>query len=666
MRKITLGQRLRYHFDNSLSGGTTSLIAWLAVITLALVLTATIVLVLTKWQPAGGEPEETAQVEEIQKDSEETAEKTELPKAAEKKGFSFIEGFWQSLMRSLDAGTVAGDPAEDNGDGWAFRLWGLIVTFGGIFIVATLISIISSGLEAKLEDLRKGHSLVVEKGHTLILGWSPRIFLILRELIEANKNAHKPRIVILANKDKLLMEEEIASRIDDTFNTKIICRSGSPIDLKNLDIANPQSSKSIIILSPRESADPDAQVVKQILALTNSPNRRDEPYHIVAELIEKDNIEAAKMVGKDEVELVVAEDLISRITVQTSLQIGLSIVYKDLLGFSGDEIYFADASNLEGKTYGESLFLYEDCAVIGIANQNGKVKMNPSAEVKFGKGDQVMVLAEDDEKIAVSGTPQIAENQIIARQKTAAEVDKILILGWNHKGAVIIRELDHYVKEGSELVVVSETAETESVISGVKDRLKNLSVEWRQGDTTNRQMLDSMDLTSFNHIIILSYEEYERNESDSKTLMTLLHLRDIESKKGEAYSIVSEMLDVRNRALAVIAEADDFIVSDELAGLLLTQISENKLLSKVFDDLFNAEGSEIYLKPVKDYVKSGQSVNFYTIVESAKRNKETAIGYRLMEFSNDAEKEFGVVINPKKSEEVEFSPDDLIIVLAEN
>lgn len=630
MREITFGQRLRYWFDNSLSRGTVSIIGWLALISLVIVLIASLIVwtfgLLPEEQQEGG----------------------------------FFESAWQSFLHAIDAGTVAGD--QD----WWLRLVMVLVTIGGIFIVATLISAISSGLEAKLEDLRKGHSLVVEENHTLILGWSPRIFLILRELIEANKNAHKPRIVILAKQDKIFMEEEIASRIEDTHNTKIICRSGSPIDLTNLDIANPQNSKSIIILSPKESSDPDAQVIKQILALTNGPNRRREPYHIVAELVNEDNVEAAKMVGKDEVELVVAEDLISRITVQTSLQTGLSIVYKELLDFGGDEIYFADAPDLKGKTYGDALLAYEDCAVIGIANENGRVKLNPSPATKFGAGDKVMAIAEDDDRVKISGMPQIFENQIIARSASAKEVDRILILGWNSKGATIIRELDNYLLKDSELTIVSENAENEAEVSAVKNKLKNLSVEFKTGDTANRQMLDSMALTSYRHIIILCYEEYERNEADSKTLMTLLHLRDIESKKGEAYSIVSEMFDVRNRVLAVIAEADDFIVSDELAGLLLTQVSENKLLGKVFDDLFNADGSEIYLKPVKDYVKPGENVNFYTVTEAAKRNNETAVGYRLNEFSGDAEKDFGVVVNPKKSENVQFSPDDFIIVLAEN
>ena len=149
-------------------------------------------------------------------------------------------------------------------------------------------------------------------------------------------------------------------------------------------------------------------------------------------------------------------------------------------------------------------------------------------------------------------------------------------------------------------------------------------------------------------------------------MITLLHLRDIERKKGESYSVVSEMVDVRNRALAAVAKADDFIVSDELTGLLLTQVSENGELLEVFQDLFRSDGSEIYLKPAEDYVEPGREVNFYTVVASALGRGETAIGYRLERHAGDPARAYGVRVNPPKSEALAFQPGDKIIVLAED
>ena len=64
------------------------------------------------------------------------------------------------------------------------------------------------------------------------------------------------------------------------------------------------------------------------------------PYHITAEMEDKKNFDVAKMVGKDEVELILSDEIISKIMVQTSRQSGLSVVYQDLMDFDGDEIYF--------------------------------------------------------------------------------------------------------------------------------------------------------------------------------------------------------------------------------------------------------------------------------------------------------------------------------------
>ena len=116
----------------------------------------------------------------------------------------------------------------------------------------------------------------------------------------------------------------------------------------------------------------------------------------------------------------------------------------------------------------------------------------------------------------------------------------------------------------------------------------------------------------------------------------------------------------------LVTQADDFIVSDNLISLLLAQVSENKDLNAVFNDLFQAEGSEIYLKPVGNYVATGQNLNFYTVLEAARQRGEIALGYRQMASALDATEQFGIVLNPKKSRTFSLEPQDLIIVLAES
>ena len=632
MNGIGWMHRVRYGFDNVMSRGTPALIALLALASLGLIMIAALVMMILHIVPgdADGPP-------------------------------GFGEGMWLSLMRTLDSGTMGGDT------GLGFRWTMLFVTLGGIFIVSALIGVLNSGLESKLDEMRKGRSFVIEKDHTLILGWSPKIFTVISELVLANENRHKPRIVILAEKDKIEMEDEIRDEIGGTGKTKIICRTGTPLSLNDLEIVNPHQARSIVVIAP-ESEDPDSEVIKTILAITNNPNRRQEPYHIVAELAEPRNVEVAKMVGRDEAELVVTGDLIPRIIVQTSRQSGLSVVYTELLDFGGDEIYFQEEPRLVGKTFGEALLAYEESSIMGLRKRDGAILLNPPMDTPIGAGDKVIAISEDDDTVRVSDrTPEIDERAISSAPATESRPERTLLLGWNEQGAAIVHELDRYVAPGSELTLVADVPGIAGIVEQECGDLTRQKLTCREADTKDRRVLDGLGVETFDQVILLCYsDQLEVQEADARTLITLLHLRDMAEKGGHDFRIVSEMLDVRNRELAEVTQADDFIVSNKLTSLMLSQISENKELNAVFTDVFDPDGSEIYLKPAGDYVTLGAEVSFYTVVEAAKRRGEVAIGYRQMADAKNAGKSYGVAVNPKKSDRVAFAKEDQVIVLAED
>jgi hypothetical protein len=99
---------------------------------------------------------------------------------------------------------------------------------------------------------------------------------------------------------------------------------------------------------------------------------------------------------------------------------------------------------------------------------------------------------------------------------------------------------------------------------------------------------------------------------------------------------------------------------------MMTQVAENKSLKAVFADLLDPDGSELYLKPIGDYVALGTPVNFHALTEAAKRRGEVALGYRRQAEAASASLAFGVVVNPNKDRAVSFSAEDRVIVLAED
>jgi ion channel POLLUX/CASTOR len=624
--KVKFSSKLRYWFDQTMAAGTGALIGWLGIISLVIIVAFGAFIALTGVSQEGGE------------------------------ALTFAEATWESLMRTLDSGTMGGDT------GWVFRLIMLLVTLSGIFVVSTLIGVLSSGIEGKLDELRKGRSQVLEHDHTIIFNWSPSIFDVISELVIANESRKKPRIVVMADKDKVEMEEEIAAKVPDLKNTKVICRSGDPTDLYDLSIVNPNASRSIVVLSP-EASDPDSSVIKTILALTQNPSRRQDKYRIAAEIRDPDNAELAAIVGGDEAQLVLADDLISRIVVHSSRQPGLSAVYTELLDFDGSEIYTMEEPKLVGKSVAEAVMSYETSALIGLVSTAGEVELNPDKTRKIGAGERLVLVAEDDDKIALKPFSGAVDRTIMRRaQPQGLAPERTLLLGWNRRAPMIASELSRFVAPGSLLTVVADTPELLEKAAGIRLHGNNLALDVREGDSSSRAEIRALDPLAYDHVLVLGYnEDLEPQPADTRTLVTLLHLRQIAEGAGTRSSVVSEMIDVRNRELAEVSKADDFVVSNKLVSLMLAQAAENEYMTRIFGSLLDENGSELYLKPATDYVEPGIEVDFYTVSVSAMLQGQTAIGYRKRNGNG-----WSVRINPSKSEKLSFDGDEQVVVLAQS
>lgn len=627
----TLSDRLRYRFDNFMSRGTVALISGLGLISLSFIVLMAMLVSLSGVAPEG-------------------SDRLNLP-----------EAMWGVLMRTLDSGTVGGDT------GWLFRLTMLFVTFGGIFVVSTLIGLLSSGIDAKLEDLRKGRSRVLETDHIVILGWSLQIFTLISELALANANRPETCIVILSNEDKVEMETALYDALGKLPRMRLVCRTGSPSSMTDLGIVSIQTARSIIILNPAADQE-DTQLIKTLLAITSIPRSHPQPYHLVAQVQTPDTLDVLQLVARQHVEPLLVNNLISRILVQTCRQSGLSTVYIDLLNFSGNEIYFREEPTLYGKTYGQALLAYNNSAVIGIQSATASIQLNPPSNTRLQPGDRLIVISEDDDTTHLNPTAETAiDHQAIQLvEPLPPTAEHTLILGWNDRVSTIIQLLDQYVAAGSTVLVVAEFPVEEVDLSEETLQLKHQTVRYQQGSPTNRQALENLDLTQYNHAVVLCQAGLEAEQADAQTLVTLLHLRDICDRQHHHCQIVTEILDVRNQALAQVARPDDFVISEQLISLMMAQVAEQKSVNAVLTDLFSPEGSEIYLKPADRYIAVDQPVNFYTIVEAARQRGESAIGYRRKADANNAARSYGIVINPPKDQPIKFQPQDAIILLAES
>lgn len=609
-RRPSVRQRLRYRFDNSLAHGPLALIAWLGVVVAAVICLAAVVghFVLT-----GGE------------------------------GYSFIEDFWQSLIRVLDASAFESETA------WPSRLVALAVTLLGIFIGGSLIGLIATALDQRVSDLSKGRSVVLESNHTLILGWSARLPVIVQELVVANENLHRPAIVVLAPRPVNEMEADIRDRVGDTKNTRVVCRSGDPAKPADLALANMSGARSVIVLAGDEG---DAAVVKAILAVKiMDPDFSGAT--VVAEFAHPEHAETIRTLTDGAVSTVNSDDVIAQVTAQACHQPGLSIVFRDLLDFGGDECYFVEVPELVGHTYGEALLAFRTSSVIGLLTADHMLELNPPPTTVFGPGDQVIAVAEDDDKVIFTGFADVPLPTPASPGRAALHPVRVLIVGWSAFGPKVVQELQEFLAPGSVIEVCVDAALVSA--DDVQRPCPGLSVSFIGSGP--EELLALAEGKHFDQVIVLGYRTgLITSEADSRTLLTLLTLRKIWPMGTEPrVQIIAQLLDQANVELATVTGVDDFIVSDALASLMLAQLSERAELQAVFDDLFDPAGAVIELRPAASFVPSAP-VSCAQVVAAGTAKYVSVLGWRV---SNTGE----VVINPSKDRKVHLGRDDQVLVV---
>ncbi len=610
-----LWRKARYKFDNTISRGTLPVILWMAVGVATVIAIAAVVITIAGRHFGG------------QSDT------------------GYIESLWQSMLRVIDGGTFVSD------SGWGVRLLGFVITIFGITVAALLIGLIGTAIQEKVDELRRGRSPVVEHDHTLVLGWSPRVFTVISEIVGADESRSDSAIVVLSSLDKQDMERELKHRVRDLGDTRLVCRSGDPSSLHDLDRVGIATARSVIVLGDVDAGDGDAHVVKTVLAVLIHLGDRQIP--VVAELSEPETGRALREAGPGRVLVVRAPEIIARVTAQACRQPGLSAVWQDLLDFAGNEIYFHPADDLVGHTFGEALLAFEQAAVLGRRAADGTVAIAPAPETRFQKGDEVIVLAEDDDAIAFTGFagPVDATN---GHQPSAPGVpEHLLLIGWNPMASSILTELDRFVVAGSTADVL---VDADLVPNGeVSDPgLQRLVMDRLPAERANLDCLaDQVKVREYDVVLILGYRGLGTAASaDARTLLTLLL---VQQAADGPLRVVTELLDSADIELAMASGGDDYVVSDALSGYLMAQLAENPELGEVFDALF--EGNEVVLRLTPASAYATGTVTFADVVTAATGHDEVALGY--FKASHNS-----VTLNPSKAITFELEPADRVVVIS--
>ena len=587
---------------------------------------------------------------------------------------------------------MEGSAAETDGDSnWLAKLTSILAVMVGLILFSSMVAFITSVFEAKLDELRRGRSLVLESDHTLILGFGDRILEVIRELIEANESESDASIVILAENDKEEMDNIIRDNISDFATTRVITRSGVVTNINNLKKVMAENAKSVIIMNSAASWRPesektlaDALVLKSIMSIIAVCDGDVHP-PIVCEIHSDRDRDLAENISNGDVKALNEVSVLSRMIAQLALsRNGLSIVYGDMVGFDGNEFYFYRPDDGWGGnlTFGDSINRFKSSTPMGVHNSKGEIILNPSKDMPIESDDELIIFAEDDSTIFYFEKPVFEPSTSkIPTSIVEPKSHRIALLNWTTKTAIILEKLCSYLPKGSELCVFvsSKVAEMDMSKATLAENYPDIKVLMNEMDLNDLNSLNEIEPQNFDSILILSPGGTTIEEMDAYVISLLIRIRQILIKNSGAKSgresrawpkLITEVMDSENIDIILNSGVEDFMVSNQFVSQIMAQVSEEPMALDVYDDLFQAEGSELYIKPASYYFdfkdRDTITIPYGECVQAAKLRNEVILGLQIHANQKSKEDMFGIVLIPSKEEEFTLSSKDGLIALAED
>jgi len=616
-KEVSIRQRIRYRFDNVLARGTGAALVWLGVVTIAAVLLSSLLLTIFGVTFTGT-------------------------------GSSgWLEDFWQSLLRILDTGTMAGDI------GWGRRVLALLVTLFGVLVAGTLIGIIAAGVEDRIDSMRRGRSVVIESGHLVILGGSRRLPMVVEQLVLANAERESNTIVILADRDPTDMRRAVVEAVPDRHGTHIVYRSGDPTLRSDLALARVGDARGAIVLSDDDDRS-DVAVVQTVLAINAELGDLGD-LTVVAEV--NDPATAARLVDAcgPTVHPIVTAQAIARTAAFALRQRGLGEVVAELADFRGCDLHIAEQPALTGLRFDELVGRFANARPLGVVHADGRIALNPPADSIVADGDRLVVIAQDLETLelaeATSRLPNDAPIRHRAPLATEAATEHILVMGWNRLGPHLLNGWAATTSASSTVEVVFDPQLIEPSDIIVPD----LGVDVRLSPASELSSLSFARRPTT--IVMLGSTTVDPSEADTRTLLDVMQLRRRWATQDETPRFIVQMLDDEHLELAELSGPDDFLISAALGSQFIAQLIEQPERRGVLLELYGGDHASIRL------VRCGRLdlVGSFTadqIFSGAYAAGVLAIGWRHATIQGEQ-----VMLNPNASDRVTLAADDEIVIV---
>ena len=310
------------------------------------------------------------------------------------------ESVWWAFLRLTDPGYLGDDT------GLFRRVVSTVLTvLGYVLFMGSLVAILTQWLNSTMRRFESGFTPVAQKNHILILGWTTRAGVVIRDLFLAEgrvrrflkrRGARSLHIVLLAEEVGHDLMQEIRSRVGPSWNPRrMILRSGTA--LRGDHLARVDFLRAAAILLPSgefSEAGPenaDTHTIKTLLSLSRHVLVRDDDELplTVAEVIDARKEDIARKAYRGPIEVLAGEAIISRLITQSVRHPGISRVYNELLTHAqGNELYVRELPEMAGSSLDNVCPLFSKALPLEWCGASGKAAGPTSTRgpISFSRG----------------------------------------------------------------------------------------------------------------------------------------------------------------------------------------------------------------------------------------------------------------------------------------
>ena len=604
-REFPLRERFRYWFDNRMARGSLGLIRALVAASIVLAVIVAALIVLFRFN---GESE---------------------PGAV----------FWDSIATIINAWM----PAYDDGE-IGYLILMAIVAIAGLLFTSVLIGIVTSTIEEKIIDLRKGNSRVLETDHIVVLGFYPGEYTLLRQLVLAA--AEDPVCIVVADDiEREEMEQAIQDNIDVPKNVRIVCRTVDITDPADLEKCSIGTCRCVVV-SPTD----DARTVKALLAVSTLQQDAPAAVRTNAILTKKEYRLPPSVSARYNITALQSNDTLAKMIAHACTQTGLSETFREVFNFDGSEFFLVDLPGAAGLSFAELSLRLDRAVPIGLS-RNGRILLNPPSDLRLTAADRLLVFSEENDTAVLTPAAAPAADTAPAAVPDDPPTDAVII-GCNESLPIILRELPENVQH----VFLAGTPAAEDTQAALEEiaQARNLVLRRCAQDPATEDGLLALARMA-EHIVVLNDHEKEDEDADMESIFLLLNLRDLRERYALRFNITAEMRKERNQNLVDGGDRTDFVVASSMSSLCLAQLTESPELVDVFRELLSNEGCELYLKQAAQLGLAG--------TRQVRQLRACALAdrYVLLGYIHNGES----VFNPPLDAEATLAPGDSLIVLGE-